>query len=33
MNREQISGPRAIFIVLLLMALYGGFGIWGLTHG
>jgi hypothetical protein len=33
MNREQVSGPRAVFIVLLFMALYGGFGIWGLTHG
>jgi hypothetical protein len=30
MNREQVSGPRAVFIVLLFMALYGGFGIWGL---
>jgi hypothetical protein len=34
MNRDdRLQGPRAVFIVLLFMALYGAAGIWGLTHG
>jgi hypothetical protein len=28
MTREQVSGPRAVFLVLLVLFLYGAAGVW-----
>lgn len=28
MNTEQQAGPRAVFLVLLVIALYGAAGVW-----